>query len=78
MVVHVVHDYDNAIILKEALSAFTGPLWGESTAHQWIPLTKGSGAEFWGFLWSALEQTVQQTIQTPVIWDAIAFIMAPL
>ena len=45
----------------------TGPLWGEFTGHRWIPLTKASDAELWCFLWSAPEQTVEQTIQTPVI-----------
>ena len=45
----------------------TGPLWGESAGHQWIPPTKASGTELWGFLWSAPEQTVGQTIETPVI-----------
>ena len=25
----------------------TGPLWGESTGHRWIPLTKASDAELW-------------------------------
>ena len=43
--------------------------------HRWIPLTKASDAEVWCFLWSAPEQTVEQTIETPVIWDAIALIM---
>ena len=27
----------------------TAPLWGESTDHWWIPLTKTSDAEFWFF-----------------------------
>ena len=27
----------------------TGPLWGEFTVHWWIPLTKASDAELWGF-----------------------------
>ena len=40
---------------------FTGPLWGESTSHQWILHTKTIGAELWCFLWSAPEQTVVQT-----------------
>ena len=53
-------------------------LWGESTGHRWIPLTKASDAEFWCFLWPAPEQTVEQTIETPVIWDAIALIMTSL
>ena len=28
----------------------TGPLWGETTGHRWIPLTKASEAELWCFL----------------------------
>ena len=27
----------------------TGPLWGESTGHQWIPITKVNDAELWCF-----------------------------
>ena len=38
----------------------TGPLWGESTGHRWIPLTKASGVELWCFLWSVPEQTVSK------------------
>ena len=56
----------------------TGPLWGEFTGHRWIPLTKASDAELWCFPWSAPEQTVDQTIETPVIWDAITLIMMSL
>ena len=37
----------------------TGPLWGESTGHRWIPLTKAIDAELWCFLWSAREQTAE-------------------
>ena len=53
----------------------TGPLWGESAGHRWITLTKASDAELGYFLWSAPEQTDEQTIEAPVIWNAIAFIM---
>ena len=56
----------------------TGPLWGEYTGYRWIPLTKASDVELWCFLWSAPEQTVEQTIPMPVIWDAIALIMMSL
>ena len=42
----------------------TGPLWRETSSHRWIPLTKASDAELWCFL---PEQTVKQTIETPVI-----------
>ena len=53
----------------------TGPLWGESTGHRWIPLTKASDAELWCFLSSSPEQTVEQTLEIQVIWDATALIM---
>ena len=56
----------------------TGRLWGKSTSHRQIPLTKASDEELWCFLWSALEQEVGLTIETPVIWDAIALIMTSL
>ena len=55
----------------------SGPLWGESTGHRWIPLIKASDAELWCLILSAPQQRVMQTIETPVIWDAIAVIMTP-
>ena len=33
----------------------TGDLCGEFTGRRWIPRTKASDAELWGFLWSASE-----------------------
>ena len=54
----------------------TGPLWGESTGHRWIPLTKASDAEMISCI--SPEQTVMQTIETPVIWNAIALIITSL
>ena len=56
----------------------TGPLCGEFTSHRWIPRTKAIGAELWCFLWFVPEQTIEQTIETPVIWDAIVLIMTSL
>ena len=56
----------------------TSPLWEETTGLRWIPLIKASDAELSCFLWSAHEQTVEQTIETLVIWDAIAIIMTSL
>ena len=56
----------------------TGPLWEDFAGHRWIPLIKASGAELWCFLWSTLEQAVEQTIETLVIWDAIELIMTSL
>ena len=55
----------------------TGPLWGESIDDRWIPLTKASDVELWCFL-SMPEQTVEQTLETPVIWDATALNMTSL
>ena len=56
----------------------TGLFLGESIGHRWIPLVKASDTELWCFLRSAPEQTIEQTIETPVIWDAIALIMTSL
>ena len=53
-------------------------LRGEFTAHRWIPHRKTSDAELWSFLWPANERTVEQTVETPMIWDAIALIMRSL
>ena len=52
----------------------SGPMWG----HWWIPLTKASGAELWCLLWHAPEQTVEQKIKMPVIWDAMAPIITSM
>ena len=43
-----------------------------------VSLTKTSDSELWCFLWSAPEQMVEQTIETPVIWDAIALLKTAL
>ena len=63
-------EYDDVIKWKH--------LCGEFTGDWWIPLTKASDAALWCFLWSAPEQTVEQTIETPVIRDTIAPIMTSL
>ena len=54
------------------------PLWGESTGHRWIPLTKASDAKLRCFLWFAPEQKAAQTIKTYVMWDAMALIVTSL
>ena len=75
------HNNTNTVIIMTSSNRnifhVTGPLWGDSTGHRWIPLTKSSDAELWFFL-AAPQQRVEQTIQTHVIWDTIAFIMPPL
>ena len=43
------------------------PFVRESTVHQWIPLPKDSNENLWYFLWFAPEETVEQTIETPMI-----------
>ena len=53
----------------------TGTVCGESIGKRWIPLTNAS---LWCFLSSAHEQTVEQTIETAVIWDAMALIKTSL
>ena len=58
------------------------PRYWPSTGHRWIPLTKASDAELWGFLRSAPEQTVGETIErrwletlimTSLWWLLLAF-----
>ena len=56
----------------------TGPLWGEYTYYRWNSLTKARDVEYSCFRRSAPEQAVEQTIETPVIWSAIALIMTSL
>ena len=55
-----------------------GPLCREFTGHWWIPLTKANDMELWCFLWSAPEETVEWTIETPMVWDATVLIMTSL
>ena len=50
----------------------------EVTGDRWIPLKNARDAELWCFLWSAPQQTAEQTIETPVTWDASALIMMSL
>ena len=51
------------------ISRVTGHMCREFTGHRWIPRTKASDAP---------EPTVEQTMETLVIWDAIALIMTAL
>ena len=64
--------------LKRNAFRVTGPLWGESTGDRWLPLTKASDGDIGCFRWFTTEQAFEQTIPTPVIWDAIALIMTSL
>ena len=80
-----VHDIEQYAVPHDMMTSsnghifrVTGPLWGEFTDHRWIPLTEASDAELWRFLWSAPEQTIEQTVETPMIWDIIALILTSL
>ena len=43
-----------------------------------VTLTKASDVHLWCFRWYTPEQTVVQTIETPVIWDAVELIITSL
>ena len=62
----------------ETFSALLVLCTGEFTCHQWIPLRNAIVAEIECFHWSAPEQTAEQTIEKPVIWDIIVLIMTSL
>ena len=49
-----------------------------TTGHRLITLAKASDAELWWSLWCAPEQVVEQTIEMPVIWEAMPLIVTPL
>ena len=53
----------------------TGPLWGEPTRRKLDSHTKTSDTKHWCFLWCSCEQTFEQTVEMPVIWDAMALIV---
>ena len=56
----------------------TGPLCGEFTGLWGISHTKASDAELWCFLWPVPEPIIEHTMETLVIWDAIALISTSL
>ena len=60
-----------------ALCPGNSPVAGEPVAGE-FPTPKASDAELWWFVWSAPEQKIEKTIETSVIWDAIALIMTSL
>ena len=43
-----------------------------------VPRTKASNTELWLFLRCTPEQTAEQTVEMPVIWDAMVLIMTSL
>ena len=53
----------------------TDPMCEEYTGHRWFPLTKANDAEILCFLWSAPEQTDEQSIEHPVFSDATELII---
>ena len=64
--------------LNGCIFRLAGPLRGESTGHRLISLTKASDEALWYFLWYAPEQTVEETLGMPVIWDASLLIVASM
>ena len=41
MVMTLIQQFKSAFMKENIKAGVTGPLWGEATGHQWIPLTKG-------------------------------------
>ena len=56
----------------------TGPLCGEFIGHLWIPPYKGQWRGALMFSLICAWTNGWDTIETPMIWDAMALIMAPL
>ena len=68
--------HDDVIIWKHFPRYW--PFVREFTGLRWIPCTKASDADVWGFLWSVSKYTVEKTIVRLVIWGAIAPSMTSL
>ena len=68
----------NDVIKMETFSALLAFFAGNSPVTGEFPAKKASNAELWYLLRSAPEPTVEQTMETPVIWDAIALFMTSL
>ena len=62
----------------ETFSALLVFYAGNSTVTGEVPAQRPVALSFDVFLWSAPEQTAEQTIETVMIWDAIALIMTSL
>ena len=52
----------------------TGPLWGDSTGHQRIPLTKASDAELLCFLWFGANRHLNQYYSNTYIYIICVYI----
>ena len=52
----------------------TGPVCRESTGHDGFPLQRASDPELRYFLCCQPEQTVEQTVELPMIWHIIKFL----
>ena len=71
------HGYHDYVIKWKHFSRICPLVWG----IHWSPVNSPHKGQWRGalcFLWSAPEQTAERTIDTPVVWDAIALIMAPV
>ena len=71
----------NAAAEPSSLSPLHTYTYSHDDVIKWkhfIPLTKASDVELWCFIWSAPEQTAEQSVETPIILDAIALIMTLL
>ena len=66
------------VIKWKPFSALLALCVGNPPVTGGFPTQRASDAELWCLPWSAPEQTVEQTIATPVIWDAMALIMTSL
>ena len=51
------------VSVKKHTCWITGPLWGESTGHHWIPLTKGPVIQSFDVFFNVE--------QLPIIWDTV-------
>ena len=54
----------------ETLSALVAPLWGKSNG---FPSQGVNNVELWYFLCCQPQQSVEQTVELPMIWDTMVY-----
>ena len=57
----------------ECAFRITGPLSGEFTGNRWLTLTKNQRGRSWMFYLLLAWTGCEQTVELPVIWDALNF-----
>ena len=78
-IIKIITHLIDAFTLKDFIAPLTATMMTSSNGNIFrVTGPLANDAELWFFLWSEPEQTVEQTVETLVLWNAIALIMMSL